>query len=761
MSIAPVILFILRLFFYLSVAFLVHVHPGIVVSYDRVSMIQWFLCIPLGALLGFIPSPLGKLKYKLLGALVILGAIAVWNGSFWSERWPLLFFGLGSFTLTLLLFHYPRWGKLSILEPFFLAWICFRLLVFSRSGEDAAGQSMGITQFILVWTAVVFLFHSAVVYFSLFPGSDSSRREGLLFGLASALVLVVLVFFLPPDFVRNTMVSNLLQDRIERRSQSSDSDFGLPDTDGGRRQGRPTIPGDDGAPSPSLRGLSEHDWPSDIGRGRRPRGIGEGEDGSQSQQYTVMVVASEKEPVYMGSAIRGLLDPVEGFLYSHEESLARLSTQRFFVTWFDHEPVFDRGREHLEVFALSTLSQKFLPYRPFSIDPTIQSENSGPFRYIHRLVSQVHPEDPLGLIGVPIRALSVQERIDLAPYLEINLGDEDREVFTAHLDRVMDSWEIRRPSVIGNFWNDYMERIAAILLGFSTFQYHVNNSYTATVADLVSFLEETRTGDCVEFSHTAALLGRYAGIPSRVVSGYLAADSLQSNAHIRGLAALRSQIPVLQEFPLDQLYLVTDAHGHAWTQFYIPDYGWLDFEATAFAIPPLGSGDGNLRDVVIPIIDDGPRLLSRVRAFPWRALLRILGYLGGFSLGAAYALRYGREILLWARVRRGGAKGARNLYLLLLAKLAADGRPIKPVSATAPEYARLFDEAPPPEGSVFSGFAELYTELRWRTFIDKNLEEEKFRALIHEYEEIRAFHRRRGPLAFLRRIFSLKGLAYL
>jgi len=460
----------------------------------------------------------------------------------------------------------------------------------------------------------------------------------------------------------------------------------------------------------------------------------------------------------MGNSIRGRLDPVAGFLPGPDEVLNNLPSQRLFVTWFDSDPVNDLGREKWEVFSLSTLSQKFLPYRPFAIEPTILSENTGPFRYIHRLVSNVHHNDPLNLLSAPVRSLSPLEKIDLASCLELPLEEKDREVFRSQLDHFLESWQEHRERIMGNTHNAYMEKILAILHGFSEFQYNANSDNNSSISVLVDFLVNTKDGDCVEMSNTAAILGRLAGIPSRVVTGYLVSEGLQTPTHIRGLAALRSRIPALQGFPLEDLFLVTDAHGHSWPQFYIPDYGWLDFEATLFAIPPIGFGDANLRDVVIPLLDEN-QVFAPVRAFPWEAVLRVFVLLAVLALAGAYSLRYGREAVLRLRVRRGGREGTRSLYLLLLSRLAADGKPIKPVSKTAPEYARIFEGVG--EGGSFAGFAALYTELRWREFSDTTERDERFELLLGEYKKILAENRRKGLLAFFIRIFSLRGLAYL
>jgi hypothetical protein len=303
----------------------------------------------------------------------------------------------------------------------------------------------------------------------------------------------------------------------------------------------------------------------------------------------------------------------------------------------------------------------------------------------------IHSEEPLHLLYTPVRNLNHLERLYLNQYLEIPLEEADIKTFNTHLDHVLKLWEERRTSIMGELNNTYMEKIAAILYGFSEYQYNINFSNDCSIDDMIYFLFNSKVGDCVEMSNSAALLGRLAGIPSRVVTGFLAAEGLQTPAHLRGLYSLRNSIPLLREYPFEELFLVTDAHGHSWPQFYIPDYGWLDFEATQFAIPPIGLGDGNLRDVVIPMLD-GEKVFYQVRAFPWRAVIHALVSLCVIALITAYLLRYGRELVLFLLTHQGGIKGARALYLLLLSRLAADGKPIKAVSNTAPEYAELFNE---------------------------------------------------------------------
>jgi hypothetical protein len=768
-----IVLFILRLFFYFSVIGLILIHQNIIVSFDSPGWIMWFVIIPVAALIAFLPEKTLKLHVRCIIALLGLLLLSIVAGGFGPGLLRPFFAGLISFTLTFLLFHYPRWAKLSILEPFFLAWVCLRLLALSRSSEDILGQDLVITQFIFVWTGVVFLLHSVVVYFCLYPSSSGGAgKEGLIFTLAALGALVLAIAVLPTDFVRNTVIKNLLPDRIPE--MIGDSEKGIPEV-GRRGEGRRTLPQGEGGRKPGLRGISEYDWPGQGGRAGedlpgkgRGRG-GRGGESVESRQYLVMVVASKQEPVYMGDVFRGQLDPVEGFLVSKEEPLNSLASQRLFATWFNNEWNYDQWRNRQEVFSLSTLPGNYLPYYPLEIDPTILSEDSGPLRYIHQVTANMHRGDPLELIYSAGRPLRATEKTNLAHYLEIPLEQGDLNVFGSWLDQALERWQVNGERYLKNIFpdkfleesdpsNEFMQTIFAILVNFYNYQYNIDFGDSYSIATLREFLYDIKEGNCVEFSNSAALLGRIAGIPSRVVTGYLVAEDLQTEAHLQGLAALRDKIPVLRQFPFNDMYLVTDICKHSWVQFYIPDYGWIDFEPTTFAMPPMGSGNFNTWDVVIPLIDE-TKVFSPVRKIPWRAVIRVALVLATVALLAAYALRYGREIVLSFNTKRGGREGARSLYLLLLSKLAADGKPIKPASKTALEYAELFPGTN--KDSPFATFAALYSELRWRKFNDSSEMEKRFIKLKQEYRSILKTTRRKGLLKALMRIISLRGLAYL
>jgi hypothetical protein len=172
-------------------------------------------------------------------------------------------------------------------------------------------------------------------------------------------------------------------------------------------------------------------------------------------------------------------------------------------------------------------------------------------------------------------------------------------------------------------------------------------------------------------------------------------------------------------------------------------------------------GDFNNWDVVIPLFDE-QQTFSNVKKFPWRAVGKAVINLAVLALICAYALRYGRELILYINSNRGSddiRTRTRSLYLLLLARLAADGQPIKPASKTAVEYSQLFRGKE--DASCFKPFAEIYSELSWRQFEAPAEMETRFEELKKEYQAILTATRRKGIHRWFIRIISLRGLAYL
>ncbi len=73
---------------------------------------------------------------------------------------------------------------------------------------------------------------------------------------------------------------------------------------------------------------------------------------------------------------------------------------------------------------------------------------------------------------------------------------------------------------------------------------------------LASFLFERKAGHCEDFATALAVLLRSKGISSRVAAGFYGAERL------------------------GEMYVVRAGSAHVWTQAFLPDEGWVDFDAT-------------------------------------------------------------------------------------------------------------------------------------------------------------------------------------
>ena len=787
------ILFGSRLFLYLLAVSIPLIHPAIVVSYDLPSLVLWFLLVPWELFLSFVAS-VSQIKPRLhfllfsLPLIILPPFVAGWS----TQTLWMITCGVVAYSLTALLFRFPTWGRrIAFLEQFGLAVLYLKLLNFFRASEEVL-RSPTVHGFLSPQVLMgvflgAFLLHGVILYLTLYRGVGARVRVegGLLVG--GCLLLAMVLFLLPSDYVKNTIVTNLLQHEVNPPPEPLDAEGdGLPNGNLRSRRELPNrglrLPGtrDGGGRRNRLEGIPQDQWPGTQGRSGQ---------GQERKQYAVMVVASTHDPLYMANEYRGRLHPATGFIPMEGEPLNELSHLRLLETWKDLEPNFDLQREEVSFFALSTEGLRYLPYKPYRIEPTVFQRQYRPFLFQYRGISRISLSTLKEWEAVP--DLSPEERDRLEPYLEVPLAKNDLRVFSLYLSGILTGTE------------GYFQRILAILKGFSTFQYSLGYSEDTSIEALVEFLSDTREGDCTEFSNTAALLARMAGIPSRVVTGFLASGELQTPAHIRGLSLLRQALPPLQAFPLEELFLVTTAHRHSWAQFWLPGYGWIDFETTSFAIPPMGMGDPNNQDVVIPLMQEESPLIP-IPTFPWKLVLRILSTLTGAGLLGLYTFRYIREAWYRYLSHGKGLKAARALYRLLLLELASEGYPLKPPSFTpleftealregatetntpkknAPGWVRQIvggsaavQEVPSGKNSLeqvpalpeerqalqkdLQRFAILYTELSYRSRIPENEMDEKSEELRCLYTSIRNGMRRKGMLPYLARTFSLRGIRY-
>ncbi len=728
------LLFASRLVLYLIAVALPVVHPAVVVPYDQYGWWLWFAVVPAEiAIAFFLAPPRLKPAFWLLAAAAPLAIAAVLLTGISPQSLQYLLFGVAAFALTALVFHGGSLGrKVAFVEPFVLAIVYYKVIAFSRASEATARAASGLTQTIMIVTLAAFLAHGLLLYLAAFRGQTGRRSEILLLGGVFVPAVILLAVLLPPDFIRHSVVLNVLRPEPDPEPvplpYDKDGRPGGPlqgrprqDHNGRGRQGREGQQGEQG--KPGLQGVPADQWGQE--------GMGQGQEG---KQYAVMIVRSKHDPVYAADSYDGHLDGVSGFKPYEDEGLNELTNLRLLETWQDSGVNLDKGRGPVEQSYLSTIPDRVTAYKPLTIQPTVLDKRPYPFSYSYRVTSEVSLTGAGDWGSAP--ELTDLEKESLKEYLKVPLGQGDREVFLGYmaglLKKDMSPWQ----------------RIDAILHGWGGYQYQIGFKDDLSVDRMKTFLTDDKTGDCTEFSNTTALLARLAGIPSRVVTGWLASSDLQTPAHIRGLLLLKERIAALKDVPLDELFLVTNAHRHSWVELYLAEYGWVDFETTAFAKPPPPGGDANSMDVVIPLIEE--RDYEHQAPFPWLLLARIVGIVALIGVSAVYLYRYGSEIVLRLIARRRDRKGLRALYRLLLMRLAAEGYEVKVPAETPLEYSGRY--------ALLAEFASLYTRLYYRTRSDEDAE--LWTRVRAAWKTALDRARRKGAGGLLRRSFSLRGLYY-
>jgi len=109
----------------------------------------------------------------------------------------------------------------------------------------------------------------------------------------------------------------------------------------------------------------------------------------------------------------------------------------------------------------------------------------------------------------------------------------------------------------------------------------------ASGQNLSDFLLETKTGYCELYASAMTILLRLSGVPARVAVGYKGAEYN----------------------PMGEYWLVREKFAHAWTQAYIKDKGWINFDPT-----PSGLfGDSQIIDPYLINLQQSSQEISETR----------------------------------------------------------------------------------------------------------------------------------------------------
>ncbi len=795
------LLFYTRLALYLILAATPAFHPAVAVAYDRVTQFGLFVVVPIVMLAAYYGRGKDRWKWLIGAAGAVLFSVAFISGFNRDSYFILAAAALGYIWTRIVFAKITRFPLLSALELIAFVFIYFKILSFARASEDVARQSAGITKFLLAGTILLFCIHACVLYLAAFPQKLASMGRVFAYGGAICAVLMLGAFFLPSDFVTHNVVLNELEREPPLNPRNLEGEP-IDETEGGgkgkqqkeeeqnKRNGKPLGEREEKYPS-ELQGGREGQGDRDPrsgsngkdqrqGQGQKNqnqnqrqnqgRGQSQGQNQSQDQggqngkpnkdspklegvpadqwnnqqqsgegqgkQSAVMVIASPVQPVYAAEGYRAKFTVDKSFQQDPaDDDLNSLTGMRLMQTWRNQEEREDQFRRPVEIFYLSTLQNRVLAFRPQAIEPTIQDKRYAPFNLSYMALSRMNVTGPDEWIAAG------------------NLDTEEKEQHALYLDVPKDPRIDRIRQHVREITKDknwQFEKIAAILRSFKTIKYEMGYDEDQNLDKITKFLFETKKGDCTEFSETAALMGRLAGIPSRVVVGYIASKDLQTPAHRGGIYHIRKRIPSLQKYKMDELYLVTTAHHHAWVQFYMPKFGWVDFETTAFAIPPEKKMDPNAQDVLIPLIEEVPQIQERKFEFPYYFAGRVLLALAVLTLAGLYLYRGARTLYL-VQVSRGTTPRALDaLFRLIILRMAQEGNDVRPPFLTHAEYAAHYP--------VLAPFAALFTELRFRESYDAEKKSEDAARLRNEYKELLKKIRKPGFVGLLRRTFSLRGI---
>jgi transglutaminase-like putative cysteine protease len=164
------------------------------------------------------------------------------------------------------------------------------------------------------------------------------------------------------------------------------------------------------------------------------------------------------------------------------------------------------------------------------------------------------------------------------------------------------------------------DRAKAIEAYLREFPYTLNVPQPGLQENIADFfLFELQEGYCDYYATSMVVLARSAGLPARLVVGYITGTYDSTNAR----------------------YIVTEADAHAWPEIYFPGYGWIEFEPTG-GRPPIDR-PGSEEDEIVwpedselePLVDSGVERAIRDALTVGEWLLIGLGSILGFILLAS------------------------------------------------------------------------------------------------------------------------------
>ena len=136
-------------------------------------------------------------------------------------------------------------------------------------------------------------------------------------------------------------------------------------------------------------------------------------------------------------------------------------------------------------------------------------------------------------------------RYRLSRYLQLPKGCPDSLITIAdeHV-KSTDNWFVKTEKI-----TDYLRH---------NFKYSYDKKHEDKEDPLLTFLSDDKTGDCKDFATALVLMSRAVGVPARLICGF-------SPGELNSVSGYRE---------------VKLKNWHSWVEVYIPDNGWVPFDAT-------------------------------------------------------------------------------------------------------------------------------------------------------------------------------------
>lgn len=320
------------------------------------------------------------------------------------------------------------------------------------------------------------------------------------------------------------------------------------------------------------------------------------------------------------------------------------------------------------------------------------------------------------------RPVTTRTRYDMASFLDYSYGvDEPKEA----LDRALQLPVGFNPRTIALAQALRRRHGSDRAVMDAVFQMFNREGFSYTLSppllgphSIDEFLFDTRSGFCEHYSSAFAVVMRAAGIPARVVTGYLGGEPN----------------------PIGNYLIVRQADAHAWAEVWLPKDGWVRVDPTA-AVSPARVEQGISAmgaSSTLPLFMRSDYPLLRQLRLTWDSLANtwnqwVLGYtperqfalltrvglddatwrtLAALMLGAAGIIIGILALITLQRLRVRVRDPVKLAYLAFCDKLRAHGLPRHEAEGPL-SYADRVIAARPDLAIVVRGFMQLYVSLRY------------------------------------------------